>query len=229
MLTQTNTVIITGAGKGIGYELTKSFLLNPAFLVIAISRNVSQLELLNNSRLTIIKGDLLSDYSSITASIKQAAKTITHLINNAAQVHNASIEKTSDEILKEVMETNFHVPYKLIRDLEPLFISGTHIINISSMSGFQGSKKFKGLSLYSSSKAALASLTECVAEEWTDRKIFCNCLALGSVDTDMIRISIPGVKPSVSACQMATYIYDFAIKGHNYYNGQVLPVSLTTL
>lgn len=226
---QPNTVIITGAGKGIGYELTKSFLQDPNFSVIGISRNISQLESLNDSNLSIIKGDLVKDYSSIISGIRQKAKTITHLINNAALVHNGSIEQTSDENLKELMQTNFHVPYKLIRDLSDLFTSGSHIVNISSMSGFQGSKKFKGLSLYSSSKAALASLSECVAEEWADRKIFCNCLALGSVDTGMIKISIPGLKSSVSAEQMATYIYDFALKGHQFYNGRVLPVSLTTL
>src|SRR5687768_9096343 len=193
MSTSINTVVITGAGKGIGYELTKSFLSDTTFFVVAISRNTSQLESLSNSRLSIIKGDLLKDYTSIITSIKQRTKNITHLINNAAQVHNGLIEQTSDEDLNEVMQINFHVPYKLVRDLSDLFVSGSHIVNISSMSGFQGSKKFKGLSLYSSSKAALASLAECVAEEWAHRKVFCNCLALGSVDTDMIRISIPGL------------------------------------
>jgi 3-oxoacyl-[acyl-carrier protein] reductase len=229
MSNQTNTVVITGAGKGIGYELAKSFLADPSFLVIGISRNTSQLELLNNPKLSIIKGDLLHHYPSIITGIKQQTKEITHLINNAAQVHNAVIEETSDQHLNEVMQTNFHAPYKLIRDLSGLFVSGSHIINISSMSGFQGSKKFKGLSLYSASKAALASLAECVAEEWAERKVCCNCLALGSVDTDMIRISIPGLKPTVTAQQMAKYIYDFALNGHQYYNGRVLPVSLTTL
>ncbi len=229
MSNKQNTVIITGAGKGIGFALVKTFLTDPSFSVIGISRQIVQLENLNNKKLTIIQGDLISQYEHILNDIKKNAATITHLINNAGIVHNASIEQTSDRNLNEILQTNFHVPYKLIRDLSDQFVEGSHIVNISSMSGFQGSKKFKGLSLYSSSKAALASLAECVAEEWDDRKIFCNCLALGSVDTDMIKISIPGLKSSVSAEQMASYIYEFALKGHQYYNGRVLPVSLTTL
>jgi 3-oxoacyl-[acyl-carrier protein] reductase len=224
-----NIVVITGVGKGIGFELTKVFLSDPSFLVIGISRRVEQLESLQNPRLNIVQGDLLKDYDRILKEIRHLGPGITHLINNAAMVHNASVEQTTNEHLDQLMQTNFHVPYKLIRDLSDRFVERSHIVNISSMSGFQGSKKFKGLSLYSSSKAALASLAECVAEEWAERKIYCNCLALGSVDTDMIRVSIPGLKSSVSAEQMATYIYDFALKGHQYYNGRVLPVSLTTL
>ncbi len=225
----TKTVIITGAGKGIGFELVKTFLKNPEFLVIGISRDISQLEQLNNSALTLIKGDLIADYNYILDQIKQSTNSISHLINNAAVVHNKPIEQTTNDALENVMQTNFHTPYKLIRDLSPMFAPQSHVVNISSMSGFQGSKKFEGLSLYSSSKAALAVLSECIAEEWSSRNIYCNCLALGSVDTEMIKVSIPGLKPAVSAEQMATYIYDFALVGHTYYNGRVLPVSLTTL
>src|SRR5690348_2945261 len=117
MSTQPNTVIITGAGKGIGFELTQTFLNDPSFFVIGISRNTSRLESLNNPGLSIIRGDLLKNYTSIVSQIKQRTKTITHLINNAAQVHNSPIEQTSDEDLDRVMQTNFHAPYKLIRDL----------------------------------------------------------------------------------------------------------------
>ncbi len=222
------TVVITGAGKGIGFELVKTFLADQSFLVIATSRDTGQLRQIANPSLKIVTGDFLTAYPSIVDEIKKAAPSIHILINNAALVLNRSISQVQDKDMDEVMEINFKTPYKLIRDLMPRFHTGSHILNISSMSGFQGSKKFKGLTLYSASKAALASLSECVAEEWKEEQIYCNCLALGAVDTDMIKISIPGLQSAVSAAEMAQYIHQFALVGTKYYNGQVLPVTLST-
>lgn len=223
------TVVITGAGKGIGFAMVNSFLSDGNYKVIATSRNVERLRSINDPRLTIIHGDLLEDYVHIKEEILKSTENITTLINNAALILNKPLLEVNDSDIREVMEINFSSPYKLIRDLFPRFGRGTHIINISSMSGFQGSKKFNGLTLYSASKAALASLAECVAEEWKEKGIYCNCLALGAVDTDMIKISIPGMETKISADQMAQYIYDFSQKGHQFYNGQVLPVTLSTI
>lgn len=218
-------VLITGAGKGIGLELTKSFLADGNFHVIAVTRNIAQLHTIQTSSLTIVQGDLVIEYESIIQKILDLNISIQVLVNNAAIVLNKSLASVSDEDLALVMETNFTVPYKLIRDLISTYRPGSHIVNISSMSGFQGSKKFEGLSLYSSSKAALACLSECVAVELKDSGVFCNCLALGAVDTDMIKVSIPGLKPGFTAPEMANHIYHFCLTGLLKYNGQVLPIT----
>ena len=105
---------------------------------------------------------------------------------------------------------------------------GTHIVNISSIGGVQGSAKFAGLSAYSSSKAALCGLTECLAEEFKGTNISVNCLALGAVQTEMLLKAFPGYKAPLKANQMASYIYELALNGRNYYNGKILPVSLST-
>ena len=104
----------------------------------------------------------------------------------------------------------------------------SHILTISSMGGFQGSAKFAGLSAYSSSKAAIAGLTECLAEEFKGKNIAVNCLAIGAVQTEMLAEAFPGYKAQLLPFQMAEYIMDFAAKGHLYYNGKILPVSLST-
>ena len=96
------------------------------------------------------------------------------------------------------------------------------------MGGFQGSAKFAGLSAYSSSKAAVVGLTECLAEELKDKDIFVNCLAIGAVQTEMLSEAFPGYEAPVSPKQMAEYIFDFAIKGSQFYNGKILPVSSST-
>ena len=94
------------------------------------------------------------------------------------------------------------------------------------MGGFQGSAKYSGLSYYSASKAALACLTECLANEFTGFGISVNCLALGSVQTEMLNEAFPGYKAPVDAKQMAEYISGFALTGHKFFNGKILPVAI---
>ena len=112
-----------------------------------------------------------------------------------------------------VYKVNVFSVMSLIQRLLPMMDenSRSHIVNISSMGGFQGSAKFAGLSAYSSSKAALACLTECLAEEFKDKNISFNCLALGAVQTEMLNEAFPGYQAPVSAPEMASYISDFVL------------------
>ena len=125
-----------------------------------------------------------------------------------------------------MMEVNFFATATIIRTLLPLMKTGAHIINISSMGGFQGSAKYRGLSLYSASKAALAILTECLAEELKEVGVKVNCLALGSVQTEMLEEAFPGYKAPVSAVDMAEFIKEFALNGSRFFNGKILPVAV---
>jgi NAD(P)-dependent dehydrogenase (short-subunit alcohol dehydrogenase family) len=133
---------------------------------------------------------------------------------------------TNDEA-RLTMETNFFGPASLIRILKPLMPAGSHIVNISSMGGFQGSAKYKGLSYYSASKAALACLTECLANEFLEYGISVNCLALGAVQTEMFDEAFPGYKAPVDAKQMAEFISGFALIGNKFFNGKILPVAIS--
>ena len=105
---------------------------------------------------------------------------------------------------------------RLIQICLPFMKENSQVINISSIGGVQGSVKFPGLSAYSSSKGALITLTEMLAEEYKELKINFNVLALGAVQTEMLEEAFPGYKASVSSKEMADYIYDFSIKGSNY-------------
>src|SRR5205085_6355885 len=116
----------------------------------------------------------------------------------------------------------------LTRGLLPFMKAGAHIVNISSMGGVQGSVKFKGLSAYSSSKAALINITECLAEELKDTGIAVNCLALGSAQTEMFTAAFPTSKAALSARDMGAYVADFALKGGSYFNGKTIQVSNST-
>ena len=150
------------------------------------------------------------------------------LINNAGTLISKEFSEITDSEAREMMEVNFFAPVEIIRTLLPLMNKGAHIVNISSMGGFQGSAKFKGLSYYSASKAALACISECLAGEFQDLKISVNCLALGSVQTEMLENAFPGYKAPVTAGEMGRFIADFALNGSKIYNGKIIPVALTT-
>lgn len=225
------TVIITGASRGIGFELTKLFL-NANYTVIVLTRNITSLQKIENQNLQIIETDLSSKISIDKAifSIKEKYQTIDFIINNAGTLVNKAFESILYSDLEKTYQVNVFAPFYLSQQLMPILGKKTkaHILNISSMGGFQGSAKFAGLASYSSSKAAIAGLTECMAEEFKEKNVSVNCLALGAVQTEMLEEAFPGYKAPLQPIQMAEYIFDFTTKGHHYYNGKILPVSLST-
>ena len=225
------TVIITGASRGIGFELTKLFL-KANYQVVALTRHTETLEALSNSNLQIITTDLSSKISIDKAvfAIKEKHQTIDFVINNAGTLVNKPFEDILYSDLEKTYQVNVFAPFYLSQQLLSVLGKKTkvHIVNISSIGGFQGSMKFSGLSSYSSSKAAVVGLTECMAEEFKEKNITVNCLALGAVQTEMLAEAFPGYEAPIKPLQMAEYIFDFTTKGHHYYNGKILPVSLST-
>jgi NAD(P)-dependent dehydrogenase (short-subunit alcohol dehydrogenase family) len=165
-------------------------------------------------------------YEKFRAAVSNHFERVDILINIAGFLISKDFLQTTNDEARLIMETNFFGPASLIRILKPTMSSGSHIVNISSMGGFQGSAKYKGLSYYSASKAALACLTECLATEFTEFGISVNCLALGAVQTEMLDEAFPGYKAPVDAKQMAEFISGFALTGHKFFNGKILPVAL---
>ena len=120
--------------------------------------------------------------SALNDFLKKAEK-IDILINNAGYLVNKSFKETTLEDFQMVYSTNVFSVAMLVKNTIDFMESGSNVLNISSIGGIQGSVKFPGLSAYSSSKGALNILTEMLAEEYKDRGIHFNSLALGSVQT----------------------------------------------
>jgi NAD(P)-dependent dehydrogenase (short-subunit alcohol dehydrogenase family) len=157
--------------------------------------------------------------------------TVDILVNNAGILVNKPFEELKTEDVENMYRVNVISQFEFLQALLPYMGRGqspTHIVNISSMGGWQGSAKFPGLSAYSSSKAALAILTECLAEEFRGRNISVNCLMLGAVQTEMFEEAFPGEKTEMTPKEMAMYIRDFALTGASYFNGKIIPVAKGT-
>ena len=232
-------IIITGASRGIGFELVKALAKDSSNNIIAISRNKTKLQQLkqesysinSNSNVSIIDFDLtkiIETKDSLKKMIDTKFPNVDILINNAGYLFNSEFEKISSIEAMKIFNTNFFASAELIKLVLPSLNQNSHVVNIGSMGGFQGASKFSGLAYYSASKAALANLTECLAEEYKERKISFNYLALGAVQTEMLEEAFPNYKAPVSAKEMANFIAEFALNGNKYMNGKIIPVALST-
>ena len=199
-------IIITGTSRGIGFELVQLFA-HSGHKVLALSRND---KLVNNLKL------------------KNVTAFPFDLSNNAGVLLNKPFAETTMEDFETIYKANVFGVSELTRVVLPYMKKESHVVTISSMGGVQGSVKFPGLAAYSSSKAAVITLTELWAEEYKETGPSFNVLALGAVQTEMLEKAFPGYKATTSALEMAQYIFDFSLNGHKYYNGKLLQVSNST-
>ncbi|MEX0994443.1 MAG: SDR family oxidoreductase [Balneolaceae bacterium] len=224
-------ILITGASRGIGFE-TARILAADGHHVIATARSGNALRKLKSKfpdRINILPADLTNQkgLSNITSFLKSEEILLDGLIHNAGLLINKPFKKLNDSDWQAMLDINLMAPVRLTKSLLPFMEFNSHILAISSMGGFQQSKKFAGLTGYSATKGALSILAECLSVELADKNIHSNCLCLGAVQTEMFEKAFPGMTAPVSAEYMGNYIAEFVLNGHLYYNGKVLPVSLS--
>lgn len=222
-------IIITGTSRGIGFELVKLFA-KAGHKVLALSRNEKPIRNLKLEQVTCFSFDLNDSnaYKKVEDFINKEWKQVDVLINNAGKLLNKPFAETVIGDFETVYKTNVYGVAELTRVVLPFMKKASHVVTISSMGGVQGSMKFPGLAAYSSSKAAVITLTELWAEEYKESGISFNVLALGAVQTEMLEEAFPGYEAPTTALEMAEYIQDFSLNGNKYYNGKLLQVSNST-
>lgn len=225
-------IIVNGGTRGIGKEVVNYLAQDKSNQILVTGRNEKVLNSLSNRyrnvhSLSIDMSVFDCQSEKFRETVSDHFKRVDILINVAGSLVKKEFLDMENDEARMMMETNFFGPASVIRILQPMMSAGSHIVNVSSMGGFQGSTKYKGLSYYSASKAAIACLTECLADEFAEYGITVNCLALGAVQTEMLDEAFPGYKAPVDAMQMAEFISNFALTGHKFFNGKILPVALS--
>lgn len=231
-------IVITGASAGIGFDTALRLSQNPNHRIWAIARSADKLQQLKAQAAhanidTLVFDMRAGNYVTLFEQLSEATQKvgIDVLVNNAGNLINKPFEQLTDEDWLSLYEINVLGAVRMVRTLLPLLGQNTqasHVVNIGSMGGFQGSSKFVGLAAYSASKAALANVSECMAEEFKTRNIAVNCLCLGAVQTDMLAKAFPDYTPDMSSHKIAEYLAWFAEFGHQFQNGKVIPVSIST-
>lgn len=224
-------IVIIGASRGIGKAMVEKFAQDPSNLVLALSRDLNKMKA-NFSHYANVEChayDLEKDVFQQAQSIFAKLERIDILINNAGKLVNKAFTDLSHAEIASCYQVNVIGVMETVQAAVPKMIAkGGHIVNVSSMGGFQGSVKFAGLSAYSTSKAAVCSFTELFAEEYKETKIKMNCLTLGAAQTEMLEEAFPGYEAPISAAKMAEFIVDFSLRGNEWINGKIIPVSLST-
>ena len=221
-------IVITGTSRGIGYELALQFA-NAGHQVLAISRKTPQ-ALIENNNITCLSVDLSNenDLNSVENFLANSWKKVDIIIHNAGSLISKPFAELSQSDFENVYKVNVFGVANLTRIALPFLQKGSHVVTISSMGGIQGSMKFPGLAAYSSSKGAVITLSELLAEEYKEQGIAFNVLALGAVNTEMLQEAFPGYEAPISASEMADYIFNFALTGNKYHNGKIIQVSSST-
>ena len=225
---QNKNIIITGTSRGIGYEMALQFA-NSGHQVLAISRKTPQV-FIDHENITCLPIDISDENQLLQVGefISNNWKKVDILIHNAGSLLHKNFTEISSLEFLDIYKVNVFAVAELTKICIPFMEKGSHVVTISSMGGIQGSMKFAGLSAYSSSKGAVITLSELLAEEYKEQGISFNVLALGAVNTEMLQEAFPGYEAPLSAKEMADYIFNFALTGNKYYNGKVLQVSAST-
>lgn len=220
------SILVTGISRGLGAALAARFLEREDVSVIGTTRG-GQVPF-THERLHVVHDDVSRPGNTFSLLCEAlSGKKLDAVVNNAAMLLNKPFGQYTAADLEVQFRTNVYTPFLLLQALEPFLQNGSHVVNIGSMGGYQGSTKFPGLSAYSASKGALAVFTECLAEEWKTKNIRVNALALGSVNTEMLAEAFPGYTAPLHPGQMADFVARFTLDGHAFFNGKILPVSVT--
>ncbi|MEX1003343.1 MAG: SDR family oxidoreductase [Crocinitomicaceae bacterium] len=229
--TNKKNILLIGGSQGIGREIARQ--LSEEHHVLVLSRNLSQLQSLQSEckgKIQIATIDLCSETlkEELESIISATFSTVDVLINNAGKLINLPILETTLSDIESVYKTNVFGLIQSCQAVIPFMKKGGHIVNIGSIGGIQGSVKFPGIGIYSSSKAAVAGFTECLAEELKEENIQVNCLALGAVQTEMLAAAFPDYQAPMGPVEMAEFIADFALRANQWMNGKIIPVSKST-
>jgi NAD(P)-dependent dehydrogenase (short-subunit alcohol dehydrogenase family) len=194
------TVLITGATKGIGFEIARQ-LGKKGFRIIISGRNEAKLtEALHKLVSESITADILLMDVSNDSSIKRAVETFSDknlkldvLVNNAAisLKEDRSFILQHAEILMRTIYTNSYGPLKVIQSFLPFLKKHARIINISSGLGSMTDPVGGYSPAYCVSKTLLNAITRQLAFELSERGISVNAVCPGWVQTDMGGKSAP--------------------------------------
>ena len=224
------TIIITGASRGIGKEIVIQLSKNKSHKIYALSRDINKMtkDFDHLTNVNSIEFNLNENIEKQLKGIIEKEESIDVLINNAGLLINKEFNKLTSKDLLLSYQVNVFGVIKTIQQCYPKLNKSSHIVNISSIGGYQGSIKFAGLAAYSSAKAAICNITEMLAEEYKESGIKINCLCLGAVQTEMLEEAFPDYVAPTKPSEIAEYICNFALTGNKFFNGKIIPVSIST-
>jgi len=226
-------IIITGASSGIGKAAAKAFAIQGAHTVL-VARRANLLAELQDElspfkiRVLCIPADLTID-SDIEAVVSETLKEfgrIDVLVNNAGLRDAGYFEEITPEKTKQIIDINLYGATRMIQSVLPIMKAqgGGHIINVSSTSALISAA---GQIIYSSTKAALSSLSEGLVRELNGTGVRVSSVMPGWTHTEMISndealARLPGMSERAIEVQSAEFVASHIVAAVRYNKVRVI-------
>jgi 3-oxoacyl-[acyl-carrier protein] reductase len=191
---QHRTAIITGAARGIGRSICIELARRGCNIAFSYSKSKIQADQLASEisamgREVFCQQNKVEDFDSANSMVQEVKKrfgAIDFLVNNAGIVRDKLLMRMSEIDWDAVIDINLKGAFNYSKAVAPLMAKARFgsILNITSISGIVG---IPGQANYSASKAGMIGLTKSLAKELASRNVTVNALALGLIDTEMIR------------------------------------------
>ena len=179
------TVVITGGSKGIGLEITKTFLKHQANVII-LARNKPKRKIQSKGNAGYFIECDIRNTESIDSAIKDIAskyKSIDVLINNAGGAPMADSLTASPKFHEAIIDLNLTAPLNLSQKVAKKMIKQKTVSNIINISSVTATRPTPGSAAYGAAKGALVNLTKTLAVEWAP-KIKVNSIIVGYIETE---------------------------------------------
>lgn len=180
-----HSAVVTGGASGIGIAIVKR-LLDDGWPVAVIDADSDALESAEatfvGENAIFIAADV-TDEDELDAAFDEIVDRlglIGGLVNAAAVMRHASVEDTTAEMLREVLDVNLVGAVMAAQAALARMGAGLSIVNVASVSGLRGNR---GELAYGASKAGLKLASEVMALELGARNVRVNCVAPGPVQT----------------------------------------------
>jgi len=202
-MTKKGTILITGATRGLGYQIALECLSLGYSIIVTSTKRKTNIQIKNifPKNYIYVKHYTLdqSNKKSITQfinKIKLSHNKLDVLINNAGVNNRQNFMDISFDSYNNILDTNLRGPFFLIQGLYDLLKNnnGSSIINISSVAG-----QYHGpyTAHYAISKAALISLTKFIARYGAKDNVYCNALCPGLIRTDQTKDEFNTTAPDI--------------------------------
>jgi 3-oxoacyl-[acyl-carrier protein] reductase len=185
------TALVTGGSRGIGAAIARRFADLGADVAITYLRSEDAAEdVVAAAREKEVNAEAFQADATDPRAMTGLIPTVTNrlgkldiLVNNAGAFDLAPITDTTLDDYERIMNTNVRAVYLVSREAAKVMPEGGRIINVGSINADRSFAP--GLTLYATSKAAVAGFTRALATELSERDITVNCVQPGPVDTDM--------------------------------------------
>ncbi len=189
--------VVTGASRGIGGAIAR-LLADAGAKVAGCARHAAQ-------GVSACDVGRPADVERFAGEVLERFGPPDLLVNNAGVAVRARLEETTPESWDAVVDSNLKGTFLVTRAFLPAMRArrGGRIVNVASISGRQGTA---GLTAYCAAKHGVVGLTRALAAELRPDEIAVNAVCPGSVDTEMLRVGMPGARPDMSPEEVANVV-----------------------